>query len=130
MQNTVCHPTKPLSQVKVNVNYRHVLRLKYEHETSKTFLISTLKSDAFSTLKSDVVSTLKSDVVSTLKSYVETTLKMGCFPDIEINNVVSTLKISWLKSRPKINLKTTLKQRCVPAGLLYFEQKHYMQTKL
>ena len=57
-------------------------------------------------------------MVSTLKSDVETTLKMGCFPDVEINYVVSTLKIGCSTSQPKINLKTTLKQRCVPAGLL------------
>ena len=61
-----------------------------------------------------VVSTLKSDVVSTLKSDVEKMLKMGCFPDVEINNVVSTLKISCSTSRHKINIKTTLNQRCVP----------------
>ena len=63
-------------------------------------------------LKFDVVSTLKSDVVSKLKSDVETTLKMGYFPDIEINNVVLTLKIGCTMSRPKINLNTTLGYEC------------------
>ena len=75
-----------------------------------------MKYDVVSTLKYDVETTLKSDVVSTLKYDVETTLKMGCFPNVEINNVVSTLKIGCSMSRPKLNLKTTLKQRCVPAG--------------
>ena len=60
--------------------------------------------------------TLKYNVVSMLKSDVETSLKIGCFPDVEINNVVSTLKIGCSMSRPKINLKTTLKQRCVSVG--------------
>ena len=41
----------------------------------------------------------------------------GYFPDADINNVVSTLKISCSTSRPKINLKTTLKQHCVPARI-------------
>ena len=44
----------------------------------------------------------------TLKSDVEKTLKMGCFPDVEIYNVVSILKIDCLTSRPNVNLKTTL----------------------
>ena len=39
-------------------------------------------------------------------------------PNVETNNVVSTLKIGCSTSRPKINLKTTLKQRCVSAGNL------------
>ena len=47
-------------------------------------------------------------MVSTLKSNVETMLKKGCFPDAEINNVVSMLKIGCSTSQPKINLKTTL----------------------
>ena len=83
-----------------------VSTLKYE-------FVSTLKPDVVSMLTSDVVSTSKFDVVSTLKSDVETTLKVGCFPDDEIKNV-STLKISCSTSRPKINLKTTLKRRYVP----------------
>ena len=37
---------------------------------------------------------------------VETTLKMGCFLDVEIQYVVSTLKIGCSMSRPKINVKT------------------------
>ena len=85
--------------------------------TLKLDVVSTLKSDVVSTLKFDVVSTLKSDVVSTLKSDFEKTYKMGCFSDVEINNIASTLKVSCSTSQPKINLKTTLKQHCVPAGL-------------
>ena len=49
--------------------------------------------------------TLKYNVVSTLKSDVETTLKMGCFPNVESNNVASTLK-NWLFNRR--DLKSTL----------------------
>ena len=75
------------------------------------------KSSVVSTLKSDVVSTLKSNVVPKLKFNVETTLKMECFPDVEIKNVVSTLKIGCSTSQPKINLRTTFKQCYVPAGL-------------
>ena len=71
-------------------------------------VVSTLKCDVVSSLKSDVVSTLKSDVVSTLKSDVKTTLKMSCFPDVEINNVISTLKISCSTSQPKIKLKNNV----------------------
>ena len=51
-----------------------------------------------------------------LKSDVESTLKMGCFPNVEINNVVPTLKIGCSTLRPKFNLKPPLNQRCVPAG--------------
>ena len=34
--------------------------------------------------------------------------KMGCFPDVESNNIVTTLRIGCSTLRPKINLKTTL----------------------
>ena len=81
--------------------------------TLKSDVVSTLQSDVISTLQYDVKTTLKSNVVSTLKFDVETTLKIGCFPDVEINNVVSTLKIGFQRS----DLKSTLKQLCVPAGL-------------
>ena len=50
---------------------------------------------------------------------------MGCFPDVEINIAVSTLRIGYLTPRPKINLKITLKQRYVPAGLSKI-QRHIM----
>ena len=96
-----------------------VSTLKYDVVSSLKYdVVSTLKSDVVSTLKSDVVSTLKSDVVSALKFDVKKTLKMSCFPDVEINNVVSTLKISCSTLQPKINLKTMLKKRCVPVGKL------------
>ena len=86
-----------------------VSTLKYDVvSTLKSDFDSTLIYDVVSTLKSDVVSTFKSDGETTLKSDGETTLKMGCFPDVEINNVVSTLKIQCSTSQPKINLKTTL----------------------
>ena len=85
-----------------------VSTLKFDVVSTLKFdVVSTLKSNVVSTLKSDVVSTLKSNVVSTLHSDVETTLKICCFPDVEIYNVVSTLKIGCSTSRPKINLKTT-----------------------
>ena len=61
--------------------------------------------------------------VSTLKSDVETTLKIGYFPDVGINNVVSTLQISCSTSRPKINLKITMKPRCVLKLLLILFQR-------
>ena len=51
-----------------------------------------------------------------LESDVEITLKTCCFPNAEFNNAVSRLKIRCSTSRPKLNLKTTLKQRFVPAG--------------
>ena len=85
--------------------------LKYDVvSTLKSDVVSTLKSDNVKTLKYGVVSTLKQLLVSTLCLDVEMTLKMGCFPEIEINNIVSTLNTSCSTSRPKINIKTTLKQ--------------------
>ena len=82
-------------------------RFCLNESTLKSGVVSTLKSNVISTLKSDIVfSTLKSGVVSTLKSDVETTLKNGCFPDVEINHVVSMLKIGVQRR----DLKSTLKQ--------------------
>ena len=86
--------------------------------------VSTLKSGVVSMLKSGTVSMLKSNVVSKLKSDVETKLKIGRFANVEINNVVSTLKIGCSSSRPKINLKTMLKQHFVPAGITYDHDKN------
>ena len=83
----------------------------------KSDVVSALNADVVSTLNADLVLTLKSDVVSTLCLDVETTKKMDFFPDVEIINVVSTLKSGCSTSRPKINVKTTLKQDCVPVWL-------------
>ena len=80
------------------------------------------KSDVVSTVKSEVVSTLKSEVVSILCLDVETTLKMCCFLHGEINNIVSSLEISYSTSRHKINVKTTLKERSVVAGKTLTQQ--------
>ena len=102
------------SDVVSMLKYDVVSTIKYDVvSTLKSNVVSTLKYDVISTLKFDVVSTFKSNVVSTLKSDVETILKMGSFPNAEITHVVSTLQIGCSSS---LNLKTTLKQRCVSAG--------------
>ena len=88
------------SDVDSTLKYDFVSTLKYNVvSTSKSNVVSTLKSDDVSTLKSHLVLTLKSYVETTLKSNEETTLKMEYFLDVEINNVVYTLKIGCSTSR-------------------------------
>ena len=49
------------------------------------------------------------------------------FPDVEINNVVSTLKIGCSTSQPKINLKTTLRAgwSAIPQNALWHSEEEF-----
>ena len=62
--------------------------------------------------------TFKSDVETTLKSNVETTLNMVFSPTLKSITLYQRWKLVVQRCDLNINLKTTLKQRCVTAGYL------------